>query len=141
MTIKNERKLIEEILKKSYGNANKGIVKNITVPIVNKTLKQFKMTPAELQHAAAQYVKADKNRLTYLYRYPKAVIALMIIISEYNIKDSYSSPDGKIWRRKFNYLFPEKITQSTWQKLINKIKKDFKLTKAGDYSKPHVMGQ
>ena len=59
----------------------------------------------------------------------------MIIEEHKGVKQSFNTVDAKIWRRKYFKFIPNKLEEATWRKLVNQIKQDLGLTRAGDYKK------
>tara|TARA_Y100001938_G_scaffold66855_1_gene92827 strand:- start:570 stop:1010 length:441 start_codon:yes stop_codon:yes gene_type:complete len=132
----NERKLIAEIRKKSLKAAGGGIAQLVKAKHIQDLCKQWKLTPLELAVAAGEFVAKEKNRLRILYRNPNAIIALMMIIDLHGgVKQSFYSKDAAIWRKTFFKFIPKDLTEATWRKLVNQIKQDFKMTRAGNYRK------
>ena len=138
----DERKLIAEIRKKSLRAAGGGIAQLVKTKDIQDLCKQWKLTPLELAVAAGEFVAKEKNRLRILYRNPNAIISLMMIIDLHGgVKQSFHSKDAAIWRKTFFKFIPKDLSEKTWQKLVNQIKQDFKMTRAGNYRKRNLSNE
>ena len=131
----NERKLIAEIRKKSLKAAGGGIAQLVKTKDIQDLCKQWKLTPLELAVAAGEFVAKEKNRLRILYRNPNAIISLMMIIDLHGELNNLFILKTLLYGENIFKFIPKDLSEKTWQKLVNQIKQDFKMTRAGNYRK------